>query len=720
MVTRAAGAPGAGNLIRNPAAVFTIPVLPRWGTMRRRYLLRSAVLATALVAVAFVLIFAFDSSRAHAAGISLIVPGGGFLYDAWPILFVATWCAWFIAWNFWIGFGSIFHLGVVYLVQLAGGIALAEGPRLGVHSGTNWDWAIPLLLLLAALYVARHLYRWEAGYRQAVRAREARNAYLAGLPEGVRSAAVASFDAPAARQAAHPFDPLELVDGQSPLPVTDADAALAKWLLKITMQPIDSFAGWDWRPGPFEDSALRYQVNDVGYALAYFQANYVPAYPGLYGEAQRNVIEKAQNRKAWGYWFLENFWGNLALNPDPIRGARLQNIMFSGFFAKHLAHYEAATHDHRYDEPGSLVFVWKDGRTVSYSFREIVEHCSQAFAEAPFTLWPCEPNQVYMVCNQQGAAGVQGYDAIHGTNFWERVKARYQKALDEEWMKPNGDYYGHYNTRLGMNVGALGWNDGTSPMFMDGNGALVGQGRTMSPEVALRLFFIGRGHETWARLPIENGRMRLPQPPGARKRNGLFDWGYWKWRVPSPQHFISGAWVDATEGGVWPMDSRSNAQAYAGIADNARQYGNDEVADAAIRGNDADNFLGMDAVRPFAARMATITSLCKARWGRLYKQDDFLSGRIPKYEGPILASAPYPDVLVTYANGRDGQLCLTLESTIGRGTFPLTFERLEANADYVIEANGARFHTDANGAGASELELDGRITTIVRPARGDA
>ncbi len=716
MVSRAASAQHTGNLLANPASIFRIPAVPRWGTMRRRYLLRSALLATLMVIASFVLIFAVDSPYSRAAGISLVVPGGGFLYDAWPILFVATWCAWFIAWNFWVGFGSIFHLGVVYLAQLAGSIALAKGPRLGVAADTNWEWAIPLLLMLAGLYIVRHLVRWEQGFRQAARARTERNAYLADIPEAVKSRVVESFDAPGLRHAGRPFDPLELVDGQSPLPVTDADAALAKWLLKISVQPIDSFAGWDWRPGPFEDSALRYQINDVGYALAYFQANYVPAYPSLYGLAQRNVIEKAQNRKAWGYWFMENFWGNLTFNPDPIKGAKLQNIMFSGFFAKHLAHYEAATHDHRYDEPGSLCFVWKDGRTFPYSYKEIAEHCSRGFAESPFTLWPCEPNQVYMVCNQMGAAGVQGYDALHGTDYWGRVKDRYQEALDHEWMKPNGDYYGHYNTRLGMNVGALGWNDGTSPLFMDGNGAIMGQGRTMAPEVAARLFLLGRNHEVWTRLPIENGRMRLPQPAGPRKRKGLFDWGYYRWRIPSPQHFLSGAWVGLTEGGVWPMGGHTNAPGYAAIADTARQYGNDEVADAAIRGLDGDNFLGLDAERPFSARLSTLTTICKARWGRLYKQDDFLSARIPKYEGPILASAPHPEVLVTYANGRDDQLCLTIEPTAGGGSFPLTFERLRPGTEYVIESDGTKFTTSGDGSGGADIVLTSRITTIVRPA----
>ena len=164
------------------------------------------------------------------------------------------------------------------------------------------------------------------------------------------------------------------------------------------------------------------------------------------------------------------------------------------------------------------------------------------------------------------------------------------------------------------------------------------------------------------------------------------------------------------------MGDPINNLMYASIADTARQYGNDEVADAAIRGLDADSFLGMDAERPFAVRVATMSTICKARWGRLYKQDDFLSARIPKYEGPILASAPHPEVLVTYANGRDDQLCLTIEPTAGAGRFPLAFARLRPNTEYLIESSGATFTTTDEGTGEVELALAGRITTIVRPA----
>lgn len=716
--TRRGGGAGGEVSQVDTAAAFRIPDLPRWGPMRRRYLLRAGAIATAVAALGLFLIFVVGGPYATAAGLSLIVPGGGFLYDAWPLLFVITWAFMFFAWNLWVGFGAGSFPLFVYLIALAASIGLAQGPRLVVAADTAWEWAIPVVLAGAAVYTIRHLIRAEIGYRRGLKQRAERNAYLTSVPQEVKEAVIQSFtgERPAGRESVIVTDRLPAKGSMAASKergVTDADAALAKWLLRLAMQPIDKFEGWDWGPGPFQDSALRYQISvAVGPALAHFQANYVPAYPSLYGQAQRNVIEKAQHRDAWGYWYIENLVGNLKLNPDPIAGGYLDNIMFGGFLATHLAYYEASTHDHRYDKPGSIRFVWRDGRVFAYSFTDIVEYCSRCLQQSDFTLWPCEPNQVYMVCNQSGGMGVVAYDALHGTDYWGRVQGKYRKSLDEEFMNHNGDYLGHFNTRLGMNVGGLTWNDGTSPAFMNGNDAIVSLGRAMTPEVAARLFLVGRHHEMWEKLPIEDGVLRLPPPPKPQEKKGLFDLAYYRSKVPSPHHLISGVWVDPThDSGYEP----SNAMRYAGIAQLASLYGNEEVATAAIRGLDEECFLGMEAPRPYNDRLMTLTTISTARWSAPYKQDDFLHGRIPRYDGPILAQAPYPDVLVTWAKGRDGVLELMVEPTQGSGEFLLKFERLLPEREYVVEGDGARFRTNHRGLGEATVALTERTFLTVRP-----
>lgn len=706
------------NLIRDPEAIVTIPDNPRWGYVRSRYMLRTALVILAVTVVALALLVFGGSRWTTAAGISILVPGGGFLYDGWPILFVLTWALFWLSWNFWVGFGAGVHVYTVYLLSVVGGVALAEGPRLGLESGTTWEWAVPVLLFGAALYVVHHIYNAIRGRKTEASLRQERDTLLANVDQEVLDGIIASYDPPELRSAAQGFDPVGVKHGagglQPPLPVTDADAALARYLLRITLQPVSSFEGWDWGKNAVEPSALRYQVTDVGTVLATLQANYLRAYPSLVEQAQRNVVGKAQEVPVWGYWYFENFFGNLTRKPDPIGEAGAQNIMFTGFLAKHLAHFEAATHDHRYDQPGALRFDWEDGQSWSYSYPEIAAHSATAFAEAPLGLWPCEPGQVYPVCNEMGAAGVQGFGALHDSDEWTRVSEKYSSALENEWMRPNGDFYGHFNARLGMNVGSLTWNDGTSPMFMDSNQFIYMLGRTMHPEIAARMYILGKNPETLGFLPVEDGALQLPDLDATGEKPGFFTRLFVKF--PNFKHFLSGAWVDMEKTGF----AMSNAVMYAGIADLARQFGRDDVADAAIAGVDKVHLTNTEADgRPYAATLNTIGLIAKARWGRLYKQDDFLTARVPRYDGPILESAPHPDTLVAYANGRDGILCITIEPTDKPGRFPLTFDRLVPSTDYTVDGADITFRTDDHGRASTVLPLTKRTTLLISPTDTD-
>jgi len=121
------------NLVRRPEAITAIPELPRWGKERRRLMMRSGYILLALSVVAAVLVETVDSHWVTAGVTAAVAPGMGFMYDGWPILFVLTWVLYWLAWNLWVGFGSLIHLVGVYVLSIAGSIALADGPRLGLE-----------------------------------------------------------------------------------------------------------------------------------------------------------------------------------------------------------------------------------------------------------------------------------------------------------------------------------------------------------------------------------------------------------------------------------------------------------------------------------------------------------------------------------------------------------------------------------------------------------
>ena len=93
------------------------------------------------------------------------------------------------------------------------------------------------------------------------------------------------------------------------------------------------------------------------------------------------LVEKHTDLRVWGYWRTLNLLGNFDPSPDPI--AR-DNIMFSAFLGDVLNIFEAATGSTRFDEPGSLTFVWKDGLDEWRPMREVPALASLA-TPAPVT-----------------------------------------------------------------------------------------------------------------------------------------------------------------------------------------------------------------------------------------------------------------------------------------------------------------------------------------------
>ena len=77
--------------------------------------------------------------------------------------------------------------------------------------------------------------------------------------------------------------------------------------------------------------------------------------------------------------------------------------MLSAYLADQINLYEAATGSTRFDEPGSLTFVWKDGRTFAYDHHSIAEAVRRNFEANALGFFPCEPGWVFTACNTMGA-----------------------------------------------------------------------------------------------------------------------------------------------------------------------------------------------------------------------------------------------------------------------------------------------------------------------------
>ena len=96
--------------------------------------------------------------------------------------------------------------------------------------------------------------------------------------------------------------------------------------------------------------------------------------------------------------------------------------------------YAAATGSKRFDEPASLTFVWKDGRTFSYDHHSWMQAVRDNFDTSRTTFFPCEPGWAFAACNTIGAQALLGYDSLHGTTLWHDLEPRWRSTLIDEYM----------------------------------------------------------------------------------------------------------------------------------------------------------------------------------------------------------------------------------------------------------------------------------------------
>ncbi len=171
-----------------------IPLLdphpPRLGPISRRLLLRLVVVLAVVEIAGAILTFGVATTRARAVGLSLTLPGGGFLYTARPVEFLITAVLVLVALVLWWGLSTHFAIPLVWAGSALVAGLLAGAPRLFVDEDTTWGWAIPVVYALAIAVIGTAIWKFERRFRRK-RAKVAElNEYLVdGAPARARPAA---------------------------------------------------------------------------------------------------------------------------------------------------------------------------------------------------------------------------------------------------------------------------------------------------------------------------------------------------------------------------------------------------------------------------------------------------------------------------------------------------------------------------------------------------
>jgi hypothetical protein len=158
--------------------------------------------------------------------------------------------------------------------------------------------------------------------------------------------------------------------------------------------------------------------------------------------------------------------------------------------------------------------------------------------------------------------------------------------------------------------------------------------------------------------------------------------------------------------------------AYVAILVGAREFGDEELAEAAERAMDQDCGLSRNGVACYTkgSNLANVWGV----EGRLMHTGDFRKSFVvgpPESvsNGPMLAGARYPDVLVAKAFSRGSNLELVLYPGAAQGSQPITIERLRPGADYAIEGSERTFRADERGSASIDVDLRGRTAVTIGP-----
>ncbi|KAJ7083411.1 hypothetical protein B0H15DRAFT_425547 [Mycena belliarum] len=192
--------------------------------------------------------------------------------------------------------------------------------------------------------------------------------------------------------------------------------------------------------------ALRYQLSAMAYAVGAAHYHRLPALRSVFKRLLEGLIEKMLHRDVWSYWYLTSQSGRV-VDPD-IKELRkpwadpvvTENIMYSGHLLLMVSLHAMLFNDDKYDAPDALVFDWDPifwglgPERFSYTRSTLQDAILKEMEREKWIGVCCEPNTVFIVCNQFPIIAVRYNDVRNGTNIIDGLLDKYRAA----WKSKDG------------------------------------------------------------------------------------------------------------------------------------------------------------------------------------------------------------------------------------------------------------------------------------------
>ncbi|KUL84833.1 hypothetical protein ZTR_07300 [Talaromyces verruculosus] len=211
-------------------------------------------------------------------------------------------------------------------------------------------------------------------------------------------------------------------------------------------------------PGQEWLDAYRYQIATMSYAAGAAHFHRLPALRSIFQSLLDRLIHRMLRREVWGYWFLTSHSGKF-VDPD-IKELRQpwadpivrENIMYSGHLLLMVSLYTMLFNDDKYNQEGALTFNWSPifwgmgPEKFSYTRQSLQKAILAEMEREKWLGVCCEPNCIFIVCNQFPIIAMRFNDVRDGTNVASEVLSKYTAAWESKGMTgPNGLFISWYS-----------------------------------------------------------------------------------------------------------------------------------------------------------------------------------------------------------------------------------------------------------------------------------
>ncbi len=234
-------------------------------------------------------------------------------------------------------------------------------------------------------------------------------------------------------------------------------------------------------------ASWRYQLSHFVYAMGLAHYHHLPAAPGLFREPMQRVITKMLRHDVWRYWYEESrssprFDPGITAPREPWADpVAKENIMYSGHVHAMAGLYDVLFNEDRYEQPGSLTMqrnrLWEGREAFEYDLGKLNAVIYRQMKDSGWLGIPCEPNLVFIICNQLPLLGLRFHDLRKGTELAPEATTQFRKAWQAKGLfGEGGRSITFYQVRQGRLVPGDPGVDAHTGSFMNAwNPAMVQQ-----------------------------------------------------------------------------------------------------------------------------------------------------------------------------------------------------------------------------------------------------